>query len=44
MFFEAMDLYTTFEFQSNGRSPFENNFKRTINSPGIRANMNYEQD
>jgi len=31
-FFEAVDLHTTFEFQSSGRSTFENNFKRTTNS------------
>jgi len=31
MFFEAMDLHTTFEFQSNGRSPFENNFENKTN-------------
>jgi len=39
-FFEAMDLHTTFEFQSSRRSSFENNFKRTINSAVTRANMN----
>jgi len=42
MFFEAMDLYWTLDLKSNpmGSSHFENNFKRTINCPATRANMN----
>jgi len=42
MFFEAMDLYTTWDLKSNPveNSNFENNFKRTINCPATRANMN----
>jgi len=42
MFFEAMDLYRTLDLKSNpmDSSYFENNFKRTINCPETRANMN----
>ena len=41
-FLQAMGLHRTFgfEFQSNGQYPFENNFKRTINCPVTRAQMN----
>ena len=39
-FFEAMDLHTTFGFQSSWRCPFENIFKRTMNSPVTWTNMN----
>jgi len=40
--FEAMDLHRTFDLKCNpmGSSRFENNFKRTINCPATRANMN----
>jgi len=42
MLFEAMDLYRTLDLKSNlmDSSHFENNFKRTINCPATRANMN----
>jgi len=42
MFFEAMDLYRTLDLKSNpvDSSHFENHFKRTINCPETRANMN----
>jgi len=42
MFFEAMDLYRTLDLKFNpmDSSYFENNFKRTINCPTTRANMN----
>jgi len=42
MFFEAVDLYRTLDLKSNpmDSSHFENNFKRTINCPATRANMN----
>jgi len=42
MFFEAMDLYRTLDLKSSpvDSSHFENNFKRTINCPTTRANMN----
>jgi len=42
-FFEAMDLYyrtLNFKFNPTDSSHFENNFKRTINCPGTRDNMN----
>jgi len=37
-----MDLYRTLDMKSNpmNNSYFENNFKRTINCPATRANMN----
>ena len=39
---EAMDLYRILDFKSYPRnsSHFEMNFKRTINCPSARANMN----
>jgi len=42
MFFEAMNFYGTFHLKSIqvDSSHFENNFKRTINCPATRANMN----
>jgi len=42
MFFEAMDLYKTLDLKFNpmDSSHFESNFKRTINCPTARANMN----
>jgi len=42
MFFEAMDLYGTFDLKSNpmDSSHFENKFKQTINCPATWANMN----
>jgi len=42
MIFEAMDLYRTLDLKSNPRnsSHFQMNFKRTINCPATRANMN----
>jgi len=42
MVFQAMDLYRTLDLHSNpmDSSHVENNFKRTINCPAIRANMN----
>jgi len=42
MFFEATDLYRTLDLKYNPvkSSRFENNFKRTINCPATRANMN----
>jgi len=42
MFLEAMDLYKTLvlKFNPMDSSHFENNFKRTINCPTTRANMN----
>jgi len=42
MFFEAMDLYGTFDLNSNpiDSSHFENNFKRMINCRLTRTNMN----
>jgi len=42
MFFEAMDLYRILDLKSNpgNSSHFEMNFKRTINCPATRANMN----
>jgi len=42
MFFEALDLYRTLDLKSNpmDSSRFENNFKRTINCPATRADMN----
>jgi len=41
-FFEAMDLYRTFDVKFNpmDSSHFESNFKRTINYPTTRTNMN----
>jgi len=41
-FFEAMDLYRTLDLKFNpvDSSHFESNFKRTINCPTTRANMN----
>jgi len=41
-FFEAMDLYRTFDLKFNpmDSSHFQNNFKRRINCPTTRANMN----
>jgi len=42
MLFEAMDLYKTLDLKFNpmDSSHFENNFKRTINCPTTRSNMN----
>jgi len=41
MFFEAMDLHRTLDLNSNlWTVPFENSFKRMINCPVTRANMN----
>jgi len=42
MFFEAMDLYRTLDLKFNpvNSSHFESNFKRTVNYPTTRANMN----
>ena len=42
MFFEAVGLFRTLDLKSNpmDNSHFENNFKRTINCPVTRANMN----
>jgi len=42
MFLEAMDLHKTLDLKFNtmDNSHFENNFKRTINCPTTRANMN----
>jgi len=41
MLFETMDLYRTLNLKSNpvNSSHFENNFKRTINCPATRVNM-----
>jgi len=42
MFFEAMDSHSTLDLKFNpiDSSHFESNFKRTINYPTTRANMN----
>jgi len=42
MFFEAMHLYKALDLKFNpmDSSHFANNFKRTINCPTTRANMN----
>jgi len=42
MFFEAIDLYRTLGLKSNpmDSSYFENKFKRTINCPATRVNLN----
>jgi len=42
MFFKAMDLCRTsdLKFKPMDSSHFENNFKRTINCPTTRANLN----
>jgi len=42
MSFEAMDLYGTLDLKSNPMDSyhFANNFKRTINCPATRTNMN----
>jgi len=41
-FFEAIDLYRTLDLKFNpmDSSHFESNFKRTINCPTTRANIN----
>jgi len=41
MTFEGVDLYRTLDLKSNpmDSSHFENNFKRTVNCPATRANM-----
>jgi len=42
MIFEAMDFYRTLDLKSKpmDSSHFENNFKRTVNCPATRADMN----
>jgi len=40
MFFEAMGFYRTLDLKSNPRNHFDMNFKRTINCPTTRANIN----
>jgi len=42
MFFEAMDLHRTLDLKFNPMDSYrlESNFKRTINCPTTRANMN----
>jgi len=42
MFFEALNMHRTLDFKSNpmDSSHFENNFKRTMNCPITRVNMN----